>query len=84
MKIRQILSQSRRDFTAEYVCEHCGHMERGYGYDDDYFHRNVIPQKKCGDCGLTAGAGYPRGSGGLDANGLGEQIDPVRQSIDEE
>lgn len=25
MKIKEIISQNRRDFTAIYQCEHCGH-----------------------------------------------------------
>jgi tRNA(His) 5'-end guanylyltransferase len=43
LKIKEIKSQSRRDFIAVYVCEHCGHEHEGYGYDDDNFHRKVIP-----------------------------------------
>ena len=58
MKIKRITSQHRRDFHAVYVCEHCGHEEEGYGYDDANFHGNVIPAKKCGGCGLTAGDEY--------------------------
>jgi hypothetical protein len=50
MKIKEIVSQSRRDFTAIYECEHCGHTETGYGYDDDNFHRNVIPKMTCNKC----------------------------------
>lgn len=58
MKIKEILSQDRRDFQAIYVCEHCGHEEKGNGYDDDHFHRNVIPNKKCKECGEKAPADY--------------------------
>lgn len=58
MKIQKIISQSRRDFRAEYVCEHCGHIEAGSGYDDDNFHRNVIPKMKCKACGKIAGDDY--------------------------
>ena len=58
MKIKCITSQHRRDFHAVYVCEHCGHEEKGYGYDDANFHDNVIPAKKCGSCGLMAGDEY--------------------------
>lgn len=54
MKIKTILSQSRRDFKAIYVCEHCGVEEQGYGYDDDNFHRNVVPTKVCKSCGKKA------------------------------
>lgn len=56
MKIKKITCQNRRDFTAVYECEHCGHTISGYGYDDDQFHRNVIPAMKCDQCGNTAGS----------------------------
>lgn len=58
MKIKEITYQVRRDFTAIYVCEHCGHEEKGSGYDDEYFHKNVIPKKKCKNCEKTAGDDY--------------------------
>lgn len=50
MKIQKITSQSRRDFQAIYECEHCGNTHSGYGYDDDNFHRNVIPNMECKIC----------------------------------
>jgi len=58
MKIKQIISQSRRDFNAIYVCEHCGHEREGDGYDDTYFHQNVIPKMQCEKCGKTASKDY--------------------------
>ena len=58
MKIKKITSQSRRDFYAIYECEHCGHIEKGHGYDDAHFHHNVIPGMKCSDCGKTAADDY--------------------------
>lgn len=58
MKIKTIHSQSRRDFYADYECEHCGHVKRGSGYDDDNFHRNVIPSMKCDDCGKISPPEY--------------------------
>jgi len=56
MQIKQKISQSRRDFTADYQCEHCGNIQRAYGYDDEYFHQNVIPRMECHECGKTATA----------------------------
>jgi len=47
MKIHRILRQHRRDFTAIYECEHCGHKKEGGGYDDANFHQNVIPTMEC-------------------------------------
>lgn len=58
MKIKTILSQNRRDFTAEYECEHCGHVQKGQGYDDENFHVNVIPRMACPNCGQSAPSSY--------------------------
>ena len=58
MKITKILSQSRRDFTAIYECEHCGHTYEDSGYDDSYFHQQVIPNKKCPKCSKIAPEDY--------------------------
>ena len=68
MKIKQINSQSRRDFYADYECEHCKHVQQGSGYDDAYFHNEVIPTMVCKKCGKKApktyvpqGTKYPEG-----------------------
>jgi len=58
MKIARILRQHRRDFTAIYECEHCGHKKEGSGYDDAYFHQQAIPKMKCEKCGKTASDDY--------------------------
>lgn len=58
MKIKTIKNQHRRDFSAVYECEHCGHTEDGYGYDDAHFHKNVIPKMTCAECGKTAPDNY--------------------------
>jgi len=58
MKIKKITSQNRRDFYAIYECEHCGHTINGSGYDDDNFHRNVIPKMKCKKCEKTSSKDY--------------------------
>ena len=59
MKIKRIVSQHRRDFTAIFECDHCGAEETiGHGYDDAYYHQHVIPTIKCKACGLTAGDDY--------------------------
>jgi len=58
LKIKEIINQNRRDFTAIYECQHCGHEESGYGYDDANFHQNVVPAMKCKKCGKTAGDDY--------------------------
>jgi len=58
MKIKKILRQSRRDFTAIYECEHCGDEYESGGYDDANFHNNVIPKMECRKCGKVAGDAY--------------------------
>lgn len=59
MKIKEIISQYRRDFTAIYECEHCGKTTGEMsGYDDDHFHRNVIPDWICKHCGCKAAETY--------------------------
>ncbi len=58
MKIEKIIGQHRRDFTAIYKCEHCGHEEEGGGYDDSYFHKEVIPEMKCSKCKKKADENY--------------------------
>ena len=58
MKILRIVEQCRRDFTAVYICEHCGYEEEGRGYDDANFHNNVIPTFVCKSCGKIAGGDY--------------------------
>jgi rubredoxin len=64
MKIIKINEQIRRDFWADMVCEHCGHVQRNKsGYDDDNFHRNVIPNMQCPKCGKVSPQDYqPRGT----------------------
>ena len=58
MKIKKILNQHRRDFTAIYICENCGHEEKETGYDDRNFHKEVIPKMKCKKCGKTSPKDY--------------------------
>lgn len=58
MKIKKIISQHRRDFRAIYECEHCEETHEGSGYDDAFYHQNVIPKMKCKKCGKTAGDDY--------------------------
>ncbi len=58
MKIKEIISQDRRDFTAIYECEHCLETLKASGYDDAHFHGNVIPQMACKSCGKTTAENY--------------------------
>lgn len=54
MRIEKIISQIRRDFQAMYICEHCNRTKFAGGYDDDNFHRNVVPDMVCEGCGKKA------------------------------
>jgi ribosomal protein L37AE/L43A len=54
MKIKKITWRNRRDFQAIYECEHCGDTYEGGGYDDSYFHNEVIPNQKCKKCNKKA------------------------------
>ena len=58
MRIKKILRQHRRDFTALYECEHCGALKEDSGYDDEYFHMNIVPTMKCPECGKIADRDY--------------------------
>jgi transcription elongation factor Elf1 len=58
MKIKEITNQHRRDFWAIYECEHCGHTEKGSGYDDVNFHQNVIPNMNCKKCDKKSSDDY--------------------------
>lgn len=56
MKINKIIRQHRRDMYCEYICEHCGDIKEGSGYDDHHFHTSVVPSMvcvKCGECSPT-------------------------------
>lgn len=51
MKIIKIISQHRRDFTAQIKCESCNNEETlNSGYDDTYYHNTVLPNIKCSKC----------------------------------
>jgi hypothetical protein len=51
MIIKEITYQHRRDFSAIMECEFCGHTQKNdAGYDDQYYHTNVVPNIKCKKC----------------------------------
>lgn len=59
MKIKEMLTQNRRDFRAIMICEHCGTTEKLMsGYDDAYYHASVIPAMKCKKCGKCSPSTY--------------------------
>lgn len=55
MFIRKINSQHRRDFRADFECEGCGYIDKNKsGYDDEYYHKSVVPKLVCPNCGKSA------------------------------
>lgn len=58
MKIDKILSQNRRDMVVEMICENCGEIEKRNAYDDDHFHKNVIPSLVCKKCNKKSPEDY--------------------------
>jgi transcription elongation factor Elf1 len=59
MKIKIIVSQHRRDFTAALECEHCGATQTlSGGYDYAFYHTTVIPSINCQSCGKVAPESY--------------------------
>jgi len=51
MKIKEIKKQHRRDFIADFECDHCGHIVKDVqGYDDAFFHGSVVPEMRCPKC----------------------------------
>jgi hypothetical protein len=52
MKLFEITWQHRNDFDGVLQCEHCESFQTmRYGYNDDRFHKLVIPAIKCINCG---------------------------------
>lgn len=51
MELIKITNQSRRDFDGILKCQFCGHEEvLNGGYDDNYYHTEVIPSFVCPQC----------------------------------
>jgi len=54
MKVIKKYNQSRRDCWADLECESCKHKETDKGaYDDRNYWDNVIPDRKCSECGKS-------------------------------
>ena len=55
MKITKTYDWSRRDFSYDAKCEHCGNEQKHRsGYDDSNYYNNVIPNMKCRKCGESS------------------------------
>lgn len=53
MYLKEKLSQHRRDFRGVFKCQECDHEVERVGYDDTFYHHNVIPTMVCSNCGAT-------------------------------
>jgi plasmid rolling circle replication initiator protein Rep len=54
MKILKYTYQHRNDFCAILLCEHCEHQqELNSGYNDHYYHNQVLPAIECKTCGKS-------------------------------
>jgi len=52
MEITKTYNWNRRDFSYDAKCQFCGHVTNdNYGYDDDNYYNNVVPNTKCKNCG---------------------------------
>lgn len=47
--------QHRRDFRGIFTCPYCSHEYEAWGYDDEHFHHNVIPDMECPECEKKGG-----------------------------
>jgi len=54
MKLILITYQFRRDIKIDIECENCGHkVSNCWAYDDRNYWDNVLPNKKCPQCGKS-------------------------------
>lgn len=52
MKIKEITSEMRNDFSAIMECEHCKSTQTlNSGYHDNFYHTKVVPALVCKTCG---------------------------------
>ena len=60
MKIKQETRSIGNDFAADMECEHCGSTQRlTTGYNNGYYHNNVIPTMTCASCGRRRDGSVP-------------------------
>lgn len=60
MKIQKVTWSMGNDFSANLVCEHCGHVQQiNRGYNDSFYHNRVIPTITCEDCGKVRSGVVP-------------------------
>jgi len=83
MNITNVTSQSRYDFCADMECEHCGataHLTTGY--DDNNYHKNVIPSMRCKSCGKNRAGELPPAPAAKPASAIIEQVIALMQYVE--
>lgn len=54
MKTIKVYNQHRRDCDADFECEKCGAKDTtNSAYDDRNYWDNVVPNRKCKECGKS-------------------------------
>ena len=53
MKEKETIYAHRNDYKSVWECEHCKHTFVGWGYSDNNFDENVIPNAICPNCGKS-------------------------------
>lgn len=54
MKIEKYTYRNRNDFKAIFKCEACGAEDEAWGYDEAYYHKHILPDAKCEECGKSS------------------------------
>ena len=53
MQVKKIDKTSDNDICCHLKCEFCGSEQCQYGYDDEYYFNQVVPEIKCLNCGRS-------------------------------
>lgn len=68
MRIKLITFQMGNDFAAVMECEHCQATQKlSSGYNDSFYHQQVIPAMTCKSCGKNRAGIVPET---INTNGL--------------
>lgn len=54
MKIIKYLWKKQNDFYALFECEKCNARFKASGYDDSFFHSEVVPNVVCPNCDISS------------------------------
>lgn len=61
MEIKKIIWCVKNTFSADLKCEYCGNIDlSNYGYNDEHYHVNILPNIKCKKCGKSSNSGAKR------------------------